>query len=916
MIGEGWGIYEYKRFLAILDDSKGVFRYDKDSRKILFVGEDAEDTEITGVGSSQSYVSTSTKSADPSGLHAEPVERSLLGEIAEFLEDDGDDSTVNTMSTRGRNSPMLYTSKPERTNQHETVLTASSSKTRGFDDSKLGIIKLTNDPYSILTKLSDGTDNSDETADTSILNGLNHLKSGDSQMQQDFSHRQDPDPEDWDGDYISADSCKETPKSPNLEVGAHQFDALIQKVSSTEESNSSADDLQRNLKETPMMKNGEGYVGTSKSQLESPANSNDKDDCQELLETMTNDEKSHTSLDDLDCNLQNILSVKSEDMDEFYDEGYIPLTKTNSSDSSDCKSSSASFDTRIQQQTETDESCLTDPKDQKHNPSTIAAKPTSSNPDEEVDSIDILHGSSTDKLAAVSDDINDRVENDDNRINSAEYVEKETTGTESYETDSALKGHQDKQSLGEESLSMSASEFNKDITREIDTSDLGTNLVTQSIGKRQYEYERCLSGSEERQSSLSETEIDHELDVTTESKVECSRRSPICKIDDQKFSGNDISFSDFSTNQDLVSENENGLSFDEEDDTDLSRDDSLNNDEIDSKSNNENDSYLLNATTDERKEPSRTRKEDGNNFSTCYKLSKEDKTSVNDVDCDSQAVMDDLSCLLDENMGSSGESGIRSPLMSPETVLNDNKSNDKESVMSTELKIGEKRCSLIPRVPQYSPIKCRSPYTGNRKSAIQPPSPARSFSRTPLDTVGLASDQTTSNTLDRQTPRDQNTKLTEAMLSSGSSSSRGDLSMTPQSLPWDEKEGSRNIRSQRNCFPGSATSSVSTPKSSRKLASLCASKWDPYVHVEKKGCERCLTLCSSEEREKFFEFGRHQRVTKTSGGCTKDCSLYAGERFYDSDAIVLCRICFHAVHRRSNIKTKDPTVRTLTSEYN
>jgi hypothetical protein len=896
------------------DDSKGVFRYDKDSRKILFVGEDAEDTEITGVGSSQSYVSTSTKSADPSGLHAEPVERSLLGEIAEFLEDDGDDSTVNTMSTRGRSSPMLYIPKPERTNQHETVLTASSSKTRGFDDSKLGIIKLTNDPYSIITKLSDGTDNSDETADTSILNGLNHLKSGDSQMQQEFFHRQDPDPEDWDGDYISADSCKETPKSPNLEESAIHFDALIQKVSSIEESNSSADDLQRNLEETSMMKNGEGYVGKSKSQLDSSANSNDKDDCQELLETMTNGEKSHTSLDDLDCNLQNILSVKSEDMDEFYDEGYIPLTKTNSSDSSDCKSSSASLDTRIQQQT--DESCLTDPKDQKHNPSTIAAKPTSSNPDKEVDSIDILQGSSTDKLAAVSDDVNDRFEHDDNGTNSAEYVEKETTGTGSHEIGSASKGHQEKQSFGEESLSMSASDFKTDIAREIVTSDLGSNIITKSIEKRQCEDEKSLSGSEERQFSPSETEIDHELDVTTESKAECSRRSPNYKVDDPRFSGNDISFSDFSTNQDLVSENENGLSFDEEDDTDLSRDDSLNKDEIDSTSNNENDSYLLNAANDECKEPSRTRKEDGNDFSKCYKLSKECKTSANDVDCDSQAVMDDLSCLLDENMGSSGESGIRSPLMSPETVLNDNKSNDKEPGMSTELKIGEKRCSLIPRVPQYSPIKCRSPYTGNRKSAIQPPSPARSFPRTPLDTVGLVSDHTTSNTFDRQTPRDQSTKLTEAMLSSGSSSSRGDLSVTPQSLPWDEKEGSRNIRSQRNSFPGSATSSVSTPKSSRKSASLCASKWDPYVHAEKKGCERCLTLCSSEEREKFLEFGRHQRVTKTSGGCTKDCSLYAGERFYDSDAIVLCRICFHAVHRRSNIKTKDPTVRTLTSEYN
>lgn len=224
----------------------------------------------------------------------------------------------------------------------------------------------------------------------------------------------------------------------------------------------------------------------------------------------------------------------------------------------------------------------------------------------------------------------------------------------------------------------------------------------------------------------------------------------------------------------------------------------------------------------------------------------------------------------------------------------------------------EKRFSQIPRVPQYSPIKCRSPYTGNRKSLIQPPSPARAHLHSNPE---LLMEETSGPSFERKTPCYRSSKLSEVTPSAFSVSSHGDQSVTPQSLPWDEKEGSKYTRSQKKkVLPGSATS-VGTPKSSTKRSNYCSSQWDPYLHMEKNGCERCLTLCSDVERDMFFEFGRHQRVTRTSGGCTKNCTRYAGERFYDCDAVVLCRICFHAVHRRSQANVKDPTVRSLATEY-
>jgi hypothetical protein len=723
-------------------------------------------------------------------------------------------------------------------------------------------------------------------------------------MQQEILSRQDPDPEDWDDDYISADTCKETPESPNHKEKSLDCDDVLQIILSDKEPCSIADDLEPNLQRTTAIINGESSL-----QRESSVIANDAKTCDEILHAIINDEESHSSADDLQCDLQRILSGKSEEMEEFYDDGYIPLTKTNSSDSSEHTGSlgKEEFDTASKDQTNDSHKI-----DQSEHKDILTGEVTESksNPNQGTDAIKNARGLNADVLAGVPDNIQDHIDLDNIGTHSAEYLEKETP--ESHDTRNL-----ENKSFDAKALPTNDLDLNEDITKVEVTSALLSETCTQSIGETQNQHENGLHGSKDRQYSLSETESDYEQNLTIENKEECSRHSQKCKVDELKLSMNDISFSDFSTNQDLASENENGISFDEDDDTDLSRDESLNKEDYESTCNIENNSFLSNIPDDERKKPTKITTEDIVDFPKRYgRFSTKSKTSEIECESDNHTIMDDLSCLLDENLGSSGDSDCRSPLMSPETVLNDNSSKQKDDVLSTEVKIGEKRCSLIPRVPQYSPIRCRSPYTGNRKSVIQPPSPARSFPRTPLDTVGHVSEHATSATLDKKTPSDQNTKFPEVIFSAGSTSSRGDFSVTPQSLPWDEKEGMRYAPSQQNNFPGSAASSVGTPKSSSKLKSHCASKWDPYLHMEKKGCERCLTLCSSEERDKFFELGRHQRVTKTSGGCTKNCSLYGGEKFYDSDAVVLCRICFHAVHRRSHIKTKDPTVRSLTTEYN
>jgi hypothetical protein len=312
-------------------------------------------------------------------------------------------------------------------------------------------------------------------------------------------------------------------------------------------------------------------------------------------------------------------------------------------------------------------------------------------------------------------------------------------------------------------------------------------------------------------------------------------------------------------------------------------------------------------------------------------------TSKN-FDKETQSIVDEMSSLLDDNISNSEDSGDKSLLHSPETKSSkrdgigfdkrsaDAESNDRslagkakennvttltmsESRNTNILFLSESpgtRTSHIPRVPHNSPMKYHSPYQGNRKSAIQQLSPVRLYSRTPSRQLDLIV-----NPPIVKTPTEQNIKVIGRTSSVSSTISSSEESITPKSLPWDEK-GSR--KSEKKDFQR-LLKTAKRPKRSPAKGVVCANKWEPYSHAVKGGCERCLTLCCRTEVEDFFKFGRHQRVTRTSGGCTNHCARYAGERFYDSERVRLCRICYHAVHRKSKGSIKDSTVRSLTSEY-
>ena len=299
-------------------------------------------------------------------------------------------------------------------------------------------------------------------------------------------------------------------------------------------------------------------------------------------------------------------------------------------------------------------------------------------------------------------------------------------------------------------------------------------------------------------------------------------------------------------------------------------------------------------------------------------------------------------------------------------------SSGKEGSSLEELQASvAKRKTFIPRVSQNSPLKGRSPYQGTRKTLMQTPSPSRSrkynktpprsstgkpgsVNKSPVPTRGKSPVPTSRKSpvpaasrkspvpasrksplpvsrkspvpisrksplpVSRKSPLPASRKTPENQISRSSSTVNSDLSAgsyhseqnTPKSLPWDEKEKHR-VRGGRSSRQRAGR--ISIVNNGNK--SQCVTKWEPYVHETKGGCERCLTLCSQKEREDFFKYGRHQRITRTSGGCTNYCTRYAGQRFYESETVVLCRICFHAVHRNSRTKVKDSTIRSLSSEY-
>jgi len=130
-------------------------------------------------------------------------------------------------------------------------------------------------------------------------------------------------------------------------------------------------------------------------------------------------------------------------------------------------------------------------------------------------------------------------------------------------------------------------------------------------------------------------------------------------------------------------------------------------------------------------------------------------------------------------------------------------------------------------------------------------------------------------------------------------------STTPLSMPYDERRTHRG----RCASPASVSSILSASSilvrdrqkktsdriSKYKAVDGCTNRWNPTLYRSKRPCSRCFSLASKNEKKKFEANGHNNVITLTSGGCTRRCNRFVCKD--DEHGIVLCRICFNAVHR-------------------
>ena len=235
-----------------------------------------------------------------------------------------------------------------------------------------------------------------------------------------------------------------------------------------------------------------------------------------------------------------------------------------------------------------------------------------------------------------------------------------------------------------------------------------------------------------------------------------------------------------------------------------------------------------------------------------------------------------------QSMGSFAGTNTKDEARSPfKVLLNTDNGNDDRSFDSHD--------SSIPRISVNSPMRSRSPYRGDRPSKIPTPSKTPHSNGLKLPSPASSMRNIKSSI---ETPASQSIGVNTTTSASSAMSNFSEI--TVDSLPFDEapaqKEKTRKNR-------------VSNRKSN------CSGKWEPYLFFEKHGCERCLSLATVSERDAFFYYGKHDRVTNTCGGCHRLCNKYSGPRFYDDDAVHMCRLCFHATHSKTNVS------RNLSTDY-
>jgi len=107
------------------DLKNGAFKYDENNKKIVYIGDDnrSEATSKGDIGASTSASVTSEESSPSNNRTDSASKQSLLGEIAEYLEDD-----VSTIATEKRGSPSI--NGRQNINQHQGRTTDTRSQAK------------------------------------------------------------------------------------------------------------------------------------------------------------------------------------------------------------------------------------------------------------------------------------------------------------------------------------------------------------------------------------------------------------------------------------------------------------------------------------------------------------------------------------------------------------------------------------------------------------------------------------------------------------------------------------------------------------------------------------------------------------------------------------------------------------------
>jgi hypothetical protein len=116
------------------------------------------------------------------------------------------------------------------------------------------------------------------------------------------------------------------------------------------------------------------------------------------------------------------------------------------------------------------------------------------------------------------------------------------------------------------------------------------------------------------------------------------------------------------------------------------------------------------------------------------------------------------------------------------------------------------------------------------------------------------------------------------------------LPRTPREI--EIARASQGATKESQCYP-EAASHVS-PCSSHHLR-VCTKKFMYNLHPIMGPCDRCFSLASLEEQEKYMARGTHLRIARTRGGCDRTCAIFPAPE--DAPPVRLCRQCFFATHQ-------------------